>query len=158
MFLKLPLFAVVSTIAVSTALASSETASQKKICKAIMAADEKWSAACMSHQLDKTLSFYAEDAVFLAPNAPMLMTMKDIRAAWVGLVASTSTVSWKATKVVAAKSGELAYSYGSYDLSMKDASGKMIKDHGKFVEIWKKQADGSWKCAVDMFNSDLPAS
>ena len=41
---------------------------------------------------------------------------------------------------------------------MQDASGKTIKDHGKFVEIWKKQADGSWKCAVDMFNSDLPAS
>ena len=112
----------------------------------------------MSHQLDKTVSFYTEDAVFLAPNAPMLTTKKDIRAAWVDMVAPTSAVSWKPTKVVAAKSGELAYCYGSYDLSMKDANGKTIKDHGKFVEIWKKQKDGSWKCAVDMFNSDLPAS
>jgi ketosteroid isomerase-like protein len=31
-------------------------------------------------------------------------------------------------------------------------------DKGKYVEIWKKQPDGSWKCAVDMFNSDLPAA
>lgn len=160
MFLNSQLLVVVSAFLVSSASASApaETMVQKKICKAIMAADEKWSAACKAHQLDKTVSFYAEDAVFLAPNAPMLTTRKDIRAAWADMVAPTSAVSWKATKVVAAKSGELAYSYGSYDLSMQDASGKTIKDHGKFVEIWKKQADGSWKCTVDMFNSDLPAS
>jgi hypothetical protein len=31
-----------------------------------------------------------------------------------------------------------------------------MNDTGKFVEVWKKQSDGKWKCTVDIFNSDLP--
>ena len=31
-----------------------------------------------------------------------------------------------------------------------------IPDHGKYIEIWRRQSDGSWKVALDIFNSDLP--
>jgi ketosteroid isomerase-like protein len=31
-----------------------------------------------------------------------------------------------------------------------------VEDRGKYLEIWKRQADGSWKVALDIFNSDLP--
>jgi ketosteroid isomerase-like protein len=41
---------------------------------------------------------------------------------------------------------------------MKDAQGKPVTDHGKLVEVWKKQADGKWKTVADTFNSDLPSS
>ena len=33
-----------------------------------------------------------------------------------------------------------------------------VADRGKFVEVWKKQADGKWKVVADIFNSDLPAA
>jgi ketosteroid isomerase-like protein len=33
-----------------------------------------------------------------------------------------------------------------------------VSNTGKLVEIWKKQADGKWKCIVDTYNSDLPAA
>jgi len=36
--------------------------------------------------------------------------------------------------------------------------GAPVRDTGKLVEIWKKQADGKWKCIVDTYNSDLPAA
>jgi ketosteroid isomerase-like protein len=36
--------------------------------------------------------------------------------------------------------------------------GEQRQDHGKYVEVWKKQPDGSWKCVIDMYNSDVPAS
>ena len=39
-----------------------------------------------------------------------------------------------------------------------DASGKPMKDHGKYVEIFKKQADGTWKVVADIWNSDLPVA
>ncbi len=56
-----------------------------------------------------------------------------------------------------ARSGELAYLNGTYELTMNDASGKPANDRGKYVEVWKKQADGAWKCVADIWNSDLPA-
>jgi ketosteroid isomerase-like protein len=39
---------------------------------------------------------------------------------------------------------------------MKDPQGNPVADHGKFVEVWKKQADGKWKVVEDIFNSDVP--
>lgn len=50
------------------------------------------------------------------------------------------------------------FSLGAYELSFRATSGKTVADQGKLLEIWKKQPDGSWKCIVDTWNSDLPAS
>jgi ketosteroid isomerase-like protein len=57
-----------------------------------------------------------------------------------------------------ARGGDLAYVYGRYEVSFDEAPGKRTTDRGKIVEIWKKQADGNWKCIVDTWNSDLPAA
>jgi ketosteroid isomerase-like protein len=39
---------------------------------------------------------------------------------------------------------------------MTDPTGTSVNDRGKYLEVWKKQADGTWKCVMDMWNSDLP--
>jgi ketosteroid isomerase-like protein len=59
--------------------------------------------------------------------------------------------------VEVAKSGDLACLSGAYELTVNDASGKPVNDHGKYVEVWEKQSDGKWKCGTDIWNSDLPA-
>ncbi|MEP7072483.1 MAG: hypothetical protein ABI839_08855 [Verrucomicrobiota bacterium] len=63
-----------------------------------------------------------------------------------------------ADQVEVAKSGYLACVSGTYEETMTDASGKPAKDRGKYVEIFKKQADGTWKAILGIWNSDLPAS
>jgi hypothetical protein len=65
---------------------------------------------------------------------------------------------WQSTKVEVARSSDLAYLYGTYEVSYDEAPGKRTTDRGKIVEVWRKQADGSWKCIVDTWNSDLPAA
>ena len=65
-------------------------------------------------------------------------------------------MAWHATKADVARSGDLAYMIGTYELSLNDASGKPVHDRGKYAEVWKKQTDGQWKVVADMFNSDLP--
>jgi ketosteroid isomerase-like protein len=73
------------------------------------------------------------------------------------MLGPNSAVSWKVTRAEVAKSGELGYLYGAYELKVKDATGGPgVHDRGKMVEIWKRQADGKWKCIVDTYNSDLP--
>ena len=69
-----------------------------------------------------------------------------------------AAISWKATKVEVATSGDLAYVSGTYEERMTDASGKTVNDRGKYLEVWEKQADGTWKVVADIWNSDLPAS
>jgi len=119
--------------------------------------DERWSAAAAKNDLEATLSFYADDAVVLPGNAPIAADKKAIREVWAGMLGPGTAVSWKVTKVEVAKSGELGYLYGTYDLTMKDPKGgPPEQDKGKLVEIWRKQPDGKWKCIVDTYNSDLP--
>jgi ketosteroid isomerase-like protein len=125
---------------------------------AIRNADTQWAKAAASKDVDATVSYYSEDASLLPPNAPMASDKASIRAAWAGLLGPDTSLSWQATKVEAARSGDLGYVMGTYEMESKDASGKQQSDRGKFVEIWKKQADGNWKAAVDIFNSDLPVA
>ena len=127
--------------------------------KALRDLDAQWSAAAGAKDLDKTVSFYSDDAIVMPPNAPGATTKEAIRNVWKEVVASPgAALSWKATKVEVAKSGDIGFVSGTYELTMNDASGKPVPDHGKYVEVWEKQADGNWKCGADIWNSDLPAT
>lgn len=117
--------------------------------------DADWSAASQARNLDKVLSFYSADAVLLPPMAPIATTPKAIHDGWAPMMAANISLSWKATKTEIAKSGDIAYQYGTYVMTTKD-KGKTTTEKGKFVDVWKKQADGSWKCVVDTFNTDAP--
>jgi ketosteroid isomerase-like protein len=120
--------------------------------------ESQWSAAAGAKDLDKTVSFYADDATVLPANAPIATTKQAIRALWKGLFDSPGlAISWKTAKVEVAKSGEMAYATGTYELTMNDATGKPMTDHGKYVTVWEK-IGGSWKCGADIWNSDLPAT
>jgi ketosteroid isomerase-like protein len=119
--------------------------------------DERWSATAAHNDLDGTVAFYADNAVLLPPNAPIATDRKAIRESWAELLGPKTSVSWKWTKIEVAQSGELAYIYGAYKLSIAASNGSgPVNDTGKFLEIWKKQPSGTWKCIVDTYNSDLP--
>ena len=126
---------------------------------AIRALDEQWSAAAGKNDLEATVAFYSEDAVLLPPNAPIAADRNSIRASWAGLLGPNTAVSWKVSKVEVAKSGDLGYLYGTYQLTIKDPKGgPPVNDIGKILEVWKQQPGGDWKCIVDTYNSDLPAA
>lgn len=125
----------------------------------LRALDQQWSATAAKNDIDGTVAFYADNAVLLPPNAPIAMDAQSIRASWAGLLGPNTTLSWKVSDSAVASSGELGYVYGTFALTIKDPKGgPPTHDIGKFVEIWKKQADGQWKCIVDTYNSDLPAT
>ena len=131
----------------------SASAADPKIEQALRDLDAQWSAAAAAKDVDKTVSFYSDDAIVLPPNGPAATTKEAIRNVWKDMIASATSVNWKATRVEVAKSGDMAYLSGTYEVTMNDGT----KDRGKYLEVWEKQADGKWKCGADMWNSDLPA-
>jgi uncharacterized protein (TIGR02246 family) len=137
----------------------SSSAADTKIEQAIRELDAQWSKAAQAKDVDKTVSFYSDDAIVLPPNEAMKTTKEAIRKVWKDLLENPGAViSWTTTKVEVAKSGDMAYSSGTYELTMNDASGNLAKDRGKYLEVWEKQTDGKWKCGADIWNSDLPAN
>ena len=126
---------------------------------AIRTADSTWSSATEAKQVDQHMSYYADDAAVLGPNAPMASGKPAIQKMITDMFAMPGFgLKWQATKVEAAGSGDIAYTMGTYDFSMNGPKGAPMADHGKYLTIWKKQSDGTWKVAVDTYNSDMPAS
>jgi ketosteroid isomerase-like protein len=119
--------------------------------------DAQWSNAAAAKNLEQTIAYYSDDATVLPPNATSASTKEAIRNVWKDLLASPGLViTWKPTRVELSKSDDMACVSGMYELTMNDAAGRSINDRGKYVEVWKKQPDGNWKCGADMWNSDLP--
>lgn len=61
-------------------------------------------------------------------------------------------LAWEPQDGEAAKSSDLGYTWGKYTVTSKPETGEPVKSHGKYLNVWKKQADGSWKVLVDMGN------
>lgn len=121
--------------------------------KMLMKADEAWSDAAKARDLERAVSFYAENVVVYPPGSPVVRGRAEARKVWTALLSDPSfTLSWKPES--AEVSGDLGFTAGFYELSMKSPDGATIQEKGKTLCVWKKQKDGSWKAWHDMWNSD----
>jgi uncharacterized protein (TIGR02246 family) len=116
---------------------------------------EAWSKAGEAKDSAKFATFYSDDATVMVPNEPIIRGMDSIKAVFTPMMQDPSfALTFKADKVEV--SGSLAYSQGPYSMTATARDAKPHVDTGKYLTVWKKQADGSWKALEDIFNSDLP--
>ena len=126
---------------------------------AIRQADSDWSKAAQTNGVEGHLSYYTEDIRVLAPNEPVIVGKNALRETLSGMHSSPGfKVSWQPTHVEAAGAGDMGYSIGTYELTINNPDGTPMTDRGKYLAVWEKQEDGSWKCLSEAFNSDLPAT
>ncbi len=105
-------------------------------------------------------SYYsAVDAVGLFPNSPPVTGRDDLQGAWATMMSDPNfALSFQGTQADASKGGDMVYTVGTYSLTTSDPKNKKpVTDHGKYMTVYKKQADGTWKAVADSINSDLPA-
>ena len=120
---------------------------------ALMAVDKAWSESI--DDTDVFLSFFADGARFMPFGAPLAQG-DAISTTWEGLISMPGFgLVWQATSAQVAASGDIGYTIGTFELTVEQDGTAMITE-GKYVTIWHKQADESWKMQVDIFNSDGP--
>jgi len=124
---------------------------------AIQAAAKEWSAAAQAKDADKFTSFYAEDAVVMLANASDVSGKAAIRETIGGMMQDPNfSLAFETDKVVAARSGDLAYETGTYTLTLSDPKKKPSTEKGHYVVVWQRQGDGAWKAVRDAPVSDPP--
>jgi len=123
---------------------------------AIKAAHDAFVQAVMTGGWGAVIEFYTEDAVFMPPNAPMIQgkeALKEFSKMWPPVTAFNLTVEDMDGR------DDLAYVRGVYSQTIAiEGAPEPIQDKGKFVEIMRKQEDGSWLISIDILNSDMPLS
>jgi ketosteroid isomerase-like protein len=126
--------------------------------KAIKDNEAAWLQAFQSKDADKLVAFYSEDATLMVPNEPIINGKAAAKQAFGPILADPAfSMQWETVKADVAKSGELGYTQGTYTMTLTNpATKKPFTDKGKYLTVYKKQADGSWKAVEDTFNSDIP--
>ena len=118
---------------------------------------DSYEKACLSGNYNAIAGFYTDDAISLPSYQPVMRgkdailqsEKKDVDE---GLKYKTFNI--RSSDVYS--SGDLAYEIGTYEVDL--TSPKMpneINDHGKYLNVWQRQSDGSWKIKVNTWNSDI---
>ena len=128
------------------------------------AADETAIRAAMDDQIKagaafdsaKLASFYTDDAVLMAPDAPVVQGRENMQKYFETMLKEKPEFAFNTAKVEVARSGDLAYSWGTGKVTGKDRKGKVSETNFKSASVWRKQADGGWKMVVDTWIPDPP--
>jgi uncharacterized protein (TIGR02246 family) len=108
--------------------------------------------------VDKIAAAYADDASVFIPNSPVLTGLDAIKASLKPLVNDKNfSLSFESTRVDVAKSGDIAYSQGTYTMTRTGPKKQVFTEKGKYVTVFEKQANGKWKIEADIMNADAPA-
>lgn len=122
---------------------------------AIRALEEEWWKSGVAKDVEKFVSYYAPDASVYPPNAALTRGREEIRKLFAGMMSSPGfAIQGRSLKAEAARSGDLAWETGTFELTMNDAKSKPTTSSGKYVVVWRKQPNGEWKAVADIFNTD----
>jgi ketosteroid isomerase-like protein len=132
--------------------ANAPAADTAAIADQIRQMEAQWVKDYAAHDAGKATAHYAPDAALMPAGMARMTGPKAIGAGLKGLVGDPNfQLSFASDKVEVAKSGDLAYTRGSYSLRTTDPKTHQPKtETGSYITTYKKQPDGSWKAVDDM--------
>ena len=101
-------------------------------------------------------ALYTDDAVVLAPNAEMVRGKQAIKGLFDGMIQQLGPPQLTLRTLQLDEVGDMANEIGEYTLKFQPAGGEPVTDIGKYVVIWKRQGDDSWKLHIDIWNTNSP--
>lgn len=125
--------------------------------ESLMQADRDWYEAYSSSDTgpDAFVERVLDDARLLPPDAPLAQGKEAIRTSIVDLEAMPGfAISWSPTAADVGSGGDLGYTTGTYEMEYEGPQAATFVINGKYLTVWKKQADGTWMVTADMFNAD----
>jgi uncharacterized protein (TIGR02246 family) len=152
-----PIVATVLVLAISGCAPQVDVEADKAAIRDL--SDVQWLNAEQAKDVDSVLSVFADNASLFPPNASIVTGIEAIRARLSEEYSGPRVaISWQTTKVEVSRSGDLAYSHGTHEVTVNDPEGNPVTDKGKWVTVWEKQPDGTWKVVADIWNTDQPAA
>jgi uncharacterized protein (TIGR02246 family) len=128
--------------------------------QAIKDTEVAWAKASAAKDADKFASFYSDDASLLLQDMPPVNGKDAIGKTVKEMMGDSNfALDFQGTRWDVAKSGEIGFAQGSYTMTMTNPKTKKgSTDKGKYLTVFKKQSDGTWKAVEDMVSSDGPVA
>ncbi len=100
-------------------------------------------------------ALYTEDATLLAPNVEPIRGRQGIQA-FMGTLMEMGLRGMNLETVDVEYLGDVAHEVGNYTLKIEPEGGEAVTDKGKYLVVWKRERDGPWMLAVDIWNTNSP--
>jgi len=138
-------------------LAGTPNVDASAVRQAIDSNNARFDAAVLKGDTAALAGLYTDDAIFMSPNNPAARGHDAIAKSFAGMGSALKVTAFKLQAQDVVVAGDYAVETGAYDLSgIAPKATKPMHDVGKYIVLWKKQADGSYKIARDIYNTDLP--
>jgi uncharacterized protein (TIGR02246 family) len=153
---RLMIFCAATAITLLATACSSDT--HDADVKAIQANEAQWNQDYFNKDAAKLASHYANNAILMIPGSPAVSGIEAIRTNMTEMASDPAlSLKFLTNRIDVAKSGDLAYTQGTYTITLTDPQTKqIINDHGSYVTTYRKQPDGTWKAVADIASSAIP--
>jgi ketosteroid isomerase-like protein len=127
--------------------------------KRLLQRDAEWAALASEGQdLERILSFWTDDARVYAPGLPVFSGKAALRSYVEGALAIPGFhITWSTSEASLSPDGQLAYLLSTNTVTIAGPEGQPVTTRGRAVTVWRRESDGQWRCAVDIWN-DQPAT
>ena len=117
--------------------------------------DAEWATvASEGRDLDRVLSYWTDDAVVLPPGLPAVVGKAALcQYLQASMQIPGFRITWTSTEVTFSPDRNFAYMFSSNSIEMNGPDGTPMRTEGRAVTIWRREPDGEWRCAVDMWNA-----
>lgn len=124
----------------------------------LMQISREWSELVGTGDIDAAIEYWAEDAVMMVPGLPPLRGRAAIREyIEAGAAMPGFSVRWEPLEAHVSEAGDMAYLIERNQFTMQDSTGATVTESNKTVTVWRREADGTWKNVIDMWNADPTA-
>jgi len=142
--------AVLGALCLFAVLACHPPVDQQAAVRTLLERDRAWASASGARNVDSILAYWTPDARVFIPGQNGYVGTAAIRQMVSGSLAMPGfAITWAPDSAVVAASGDLGYTYGTNRVTMADSAGNATTTTGQYVEVWRKDADGQWRCVID---------
>jgi len=106
------------------------------------------------NDLPRFMSYVDRSAVIAPPGEPVLRGKDKIEKWYKDFLANYRTASLRLSNKEDFVGAQWAVEFGHFDWRLQPTNGgATVVDHGTYMQVWKRQADGSWRFAREVWNS-----
>jgi ketosteroid isomerase-like protein len=116
--------------------------------------DAEWAAISASgRDIERILSFWTDDARVFAPGLPPFSGKAALRSYVEGALAIPGFhITWTTSAADLSPDGQMAYLVSTNTVTLPGPEGQPVSTNGRAVTVWRRESDGNWRCAVDIWN------
>ncbi len=123
---------------------------------AIHALMDRWAEGLNNEDTDAMLALFTPGTVFMPPDEPAITGTEAVRSRFDAQFAEEGTVEYSIQTDEVKVAGDWAAGRGTYTFSSASEEGEPVTNSGKWIILYERGADGSWRSASLVYNFDAP--